>query len=84
MPILGQAWLCLVIGGESLSRVVDHRDRDSMIYSDGVGATLLEAKDGPRGILATKAPVILLPRRIFFFLVSPMTLHRIPQPDISR
>jgi 3-oxoacyl-[acyl-carrier-protein] synthase III len=33
----GMAKRCLVIGSETLSRVVDDHDRDSMIYSDGAG-----------------------------------------------
>jgi 3-oxoacyl-[acyl-carrier-protein] synthase III len=32
---------CLVIGSETLSRVVDKHDRDSMIYSDGAGASVI-------------------------------------------
>ncbi len=45
----------LVIGSETLSRVVDEHDRDAMIYSDGAGATILEAKEESvkRGILST-------------------------------
>ena len=43
---------CLVIGSETLSRVVDKHDRDSMIYSDGAGATIIEATDDEGGILA--------------------------------
>lgn len=39
----GIARKCLVIGAETLSRVIDPYDRDSMIYSDGAGAVLLEA-----------------------------------------
>ena len=39
----GLAKKCLVIGSETLSRVVDPHDRDSMIYSDGAGACILEA-----------------------------------------
>jgi 3-oxoacyl-[acyl-carrier-protein] synthase-3 len=39
----GMAKKCLVIGGETLSRVIDPHDRDSMIYSDGAGACILEA-----------------------------------------
>ncbi|TAI49717.1 3-oxoacyl-ACP synthase III family protein [Flagellimonas allohymeniacidonis] len=39
----GLAKKCLVIGGETLSRVVDEHDRDSMIYSDGAGAAVIEA-----------------------------------------
>jgi len=35
----------LVIGAETLSRVVDKHDRDAMIYSDGAGACIVEAKE---------------------------------------
>ncbi len=35
----------LVIGAETLSRVVDKYDRDSMIYADGAGAVIIEAKE---------------------------------------
>lgn len=38
----GIAKRCLVIGAETLSRVVDIHDRDSMIYADGAGAVILE------------------------------------------
>ncbi|NNK18998.1 MAG: ketoacyl-ACP synthase III [Maribacter sp.] len=38
----GIADKCLVIGAETLSRVVDDYDRDSMIYSDGAGAAIIE------------------------------------------
>lgn len=48
----GMAKKCLVIGAETLSRVVDPHDRDSMIYSDGAGATIIEATDDEGGILA--------------------------------
>jgi len=51
----GIAKKCLVIGAETLSRVVDPSDRDSMIYSDGAGATVLEATDLEGGILAHEA-----------------------------
>lgn len=48
----GMAKRCLVIGSETLSRVVDKHDRDSMIYSDGAGATIIEATIDEGGILA--------------------------------
>ena len=48
----GMAKKCLVIGSESLSRVVDKHDRDCMIFSDGAGAAILEASEGGGGILA--------------------------------
>lgn len=41
----GIAKRCLVIGAETLSRVVDIHDRDSMIYADGAGAVVLEYND---------------------------------------
>lgn len=48
----GIAKKCLVIGAETLSRIVDPFDRDSMIYSDGAGATVIEQKEGTGEILA--------------------------------
>ncbi|MBP6100603.1 MAG: ketoacyl-ACP synthase III [Flavobacterium sp.] len=48
----GMAKKCLVIGAEMLSRVVDPFDRDSMIYADGAGATIIEATNDEGGILA--------------------------------
>ncbi len=51
----GIAKKCLVIGAEALSRVVDQHDRDSMIYSDGAGAVVLEASEGNKGILSHKS-----------------------------
>ena len=41
----------LVIGAEALSRVIDQHDRDSMIFSDGAGAVVLESLDSSSGIL---------------------------------
>lgn len=52
----GIAKKCLVIGTETLSRVIDFYDRDSMIFSDGAGACVLEAKSASAtqsGILST-------------------------------
>lgn len=50
----GDATKILVIGAETLSRISDPHDRDSMIYSDGAGATVIEAKESekPVGILS--------------------------------
>jgi 3-oxoacyl-[acyl-carrier-protein] synthase-3 len=45
----GMARKCLVIGAETLSRVIDPHDRDSMIFSDGAGAVILEATEGGSG-----------------------------------
>ena len=53
----GIAKKCLVIGTETLSRVLDPYDRDSMIYSDGAGACVVEAieSDSSTGILSHAA-----------------------------
>lgn len=50
----GMAKKVLVIGTETLSRVLDKHDRDSMIYSDGAGACVLETKEETkkRGIIS--------------------------------
>ncbi len=51
----GIAKKCLIIGAETLSRVIDQHDRDSLIFSDGSGACVLEYKEtaGERGIMAS-------------------------------
>ncbi len=38
----GMAQKAIIIGTETLSRVIDDADRDSMIFSDGAGAVVLE------------------------------------------
>jgi len=48
----GIAKKCLVIGAETLSRVVDDHDRDSMIYSDGAGAAIVQTSEDGGEILA--------------------------------
>lgn len=48
----GIAKRCLVIGAETLSRVCDMHDRDSMIYADGAGAAILESSPDDSGIQA--------------------------------
>jgi 3-oxoacyl-[acyl-carrier-protein] synthase-3 len=48
----GIAKRCLIIGTETLSRVIDKHDRDAMIFSDGAGATLIEATEEDGGILS--------------------------------
>jgi len=51
----GDAKRCLIIGAETLSRVSDKHDRDSMIYSDGAGAVIIQAEENTEaGILAHK------------------------------
>ncbi len=48
----GEAKRCLVIGTETLSRVVDPHDRDTMLYSDGAGAAIIEStQDREEGVI---------------------------------
>lgn len=41
----GSARRVMVIGADTLSRVSDPYDRDSLIYADGAGATILESRE---------------------------------------
>jgi len=53
---LGEAKRVMIIGAETLSRVSDPHDRDSMIYADGAGATIFEGRDvDDSGILTSVA-----------------------------
>lgn len=49
----GDAKKILVVGADVLSRISDPHDRDSMIYADGAGAAIMEAResDSPVGII---------------------------------
>lgn len=53
----GMAKRCLVVATETLSRVVDIHDRDSMIFADGAGACIVEAVAGDKeeGIIGIEA-----------------------------
>jgi len=50
----GIAKRVMIIGSETLSRVCDPHDRDSMIFADGAGATIVEGRDtgGEKGIVS--------------------------------
>ena len=48
----GMAQKCLVIGADTLSRISDPNDRDSMIFADGAGATIIEKTEKEGGILS--------------------------------
>jgi 3-oxoacyl-[acyl-carrier-protein] synthase-3 len=63
----GMAKKCLVIGAETLSRVVDDHDRDSMIYSDGAGATIIEASDDETGLLSHESATYALDEAGYLF-----------------
>ena len=58
----GAAKRILVIGAETLSRVIDPHDRDSMIFSDGGGAAILEAGTGDQGTIAHKTQTFAVDR----------------------
>ncbi|MEA1785928.1 ketoacyl-ACP synthase III [Arenibacter sp. GZD96] len=63
----GIAKKCLVIGAETLSRVVDDHDRDSMIYSDGAGAVIIEATSNGGEILAHASETYTFEEAYFLF-----------------
>jgi 3-oxoacyl-[acyl-carrier-protein] synthase-3 len=65
----GDAKRILVIGADVLSRISDPHDRDSMLYADGAGATILEARslDTDSGILShsTRSDTMLHSQMLF-------------------
>ncbi|RMZ51735.1 ketoacyl-ACP synthase III [Flavobacteriaceae bacterium PRS1] len=63
----GIAKKCLVIGSETLSRVIDKHDRDSMIYSDGAGAVVLESSNNGSGILTHESATYALDEAHFIY-----------------
>ena len=63
----GMAKKCLIIGGETLSRVVDRHDRDSMIYADGAGACILEYGPGNGKILSHASATYAQDEAYFLF-----------------
>jgi len=63
----GLAKKCLIIGAETLSRVIDKHDRDSMIYSDGAGAVILEASNIDGGILTHESATYALDEAHFIY-----------------
>jgi len=65
----GMAKRCLVIGAETLSRVVDSHDRDSMIFSDGAGACIVENDaNTTSGILASSVQSHCVDEAYFLYL----------------
>jgi len=76
----GMAKKCLVIGAETLSRVVDPHDRDSMIYSDGAGATIIEATDEEGGILAHESATYAYDEAGYLFFGN--SFNKTHDPDV--
>lgn len=77
----GLAKTCLIIGAETLSRVTDPHDRDSMIYADGAGATILQLteEEQKRGILSLAAQSFT--EEEAYFLFSGTTYHPTKKDD---
>jgi 3-oxoacyl-[acyl-carrier-protein] synthase-3 len=76
----GMAKKCLVIGAETLSRVVDPHDRDSMIYSDGAGASIIEATDEEGGILSHETASYTYEEAYFLFFGN--SFNKDHDPDV--
>ncbi len=76
----GMAKKCLVIGAETLSRVVDMHDRDSMIYSDGAGATIIEATEDEGGILAHETASFTYDEAYYLFFGD--SFNKTHDPDV--
>ncbi len=67
----GIAKKILVIGTETLSRVLDNYDRDSMIFSDGAGASIVEARPASEtnsGILSSSVQSHCLDEAYYLYL----------------
>ncbi|MVO07931.1 ketoacyl-ACP synthase III [Flavobacterium sp. TP390] len=76
----GMAKKCLVIGAETLSRVVDLHDRDSMIYSDGAGATIIEATKEEGGVLAHESASFTYDEAYYLFFGN--SFNKTHDPDV--
>lgn len=51
----GDARAVMVIGAETLSKIVDKHDRDSMIFADGAGAVIFQATQNQTGGFLSQA-----------------------------
>lgn len=66
---LGSLRTVLVIGAETLTRIVNWQDRNTcVLFGDGAGAVVLRADEGERGLLAhhlgsdgSKGPILMMP-----------------------
>lgn len=63
----GLAKKCLVIGSETLSRIIDPHDRDSMIYSDGAGAVIAQSTNDDGGIITHETATFTLNEAHFIY-----------------
>jgi len=76
----GMAKRCLVIGAETLSRVIDPHDRDSMIYADGAGATIVEGTEDNTGLLSYESATFAYDEADFLFYGS--SYNKDLDPDV--
>lgn len=76
----GMAKKCLVIGAETLSRVIDPHDRDSMIYSDGAGATIIEATEDDGGIISHETATYSYDEAYYLFFGN--SFNKTHDPDV--
>ncbi|TBX67665.1 ketoacyl-ACP synthase III [Flavobacterium silvisoli] len=76
----GMAKKCLVIGAETLSRVVDLHDRDSMIYADGAGATVIEATSEEEGIIAHETASFTYDEAYYLYFAN--SFNKSHDPDV--
>jgi 3-oxoacyl-[acyl-carrier-protein] synthase-3 len=67
----GIAHRALVVGAETLSRVLDPYDRDSMIFSDGAGAAVLEYRETDGSGILSSAAVSHCTEETFFINLGP-------------
>ncbi|NDD34899.1 MAG: ketoacyl-ACP synthase III [Flavobacteriia bacterium] len=76
----GLAKKALVIGCETLSRIVDVHDRDSMIFSDGAGAACFELQDAEEGTgIIGRAAVSYTKNEAYFLKSNPSN-----NPELDR
>lgn len=78
----GDAKRVLVVGTETLSRVNDPHDRDSMIFADGAGATILEGRStGTAGIIAHKTQSHTL-KEAYYLYCGPSSNPAVQSNDV--
>ncbi len=76
----GAAKKALVIGTETLSRVLDMYDRDSMIFADGAGAAVLEYRDSDNsGIISWSVQSHCIDEAYFLYLGKSNFPHSDPR-----
>lgn len=75
----GYAKNCLVIGTESLSRMVDPSDRDAMIFADGAGAMVLTGEASDDAGIINQSSVTHATKELDYLTMGPSYQH--PEKD---